>query len=367
MARKKKRAAPTAGDPNDPEGLLVWMRRYLSWLAIRNYAARTIETREGYLLLFIAWAEARGLSRPVEVTRPILERYQRHVYHLRTKHGRALSFRSQHSRLVPIRAFFKWLTREGVLLHNPASELELPKLGRRLPRQVLSAAEVEQVIHLPDTTEALGLRDRAILETLYSTAMRRAELTALELWDVDAERGTVMIREGKGGRDRMVPIGARALLWIDRYLETVRPELVVPPESGRLFLSSLGEGLSPNRLTHLVRGYIDRAALGKHGACHLLRHTTATLMHENGADIRFIQELLGHVELTTTQIYTQVSIRKLKEIHAATHPAANLPSREEAAGDELVEAEVAPTLDEVLGTLDDDDDREGDDRDGGEG
>ena len=133
-----------------------------------------------------------------------------------------------------------------------------------------------------------------MLETLYSTGMRRMELLGLSVWDLDAERGTVLIRLGKGRKDRMVPIGERALSWIARYLDTVRPELVVPPDDGTLFLSSLGEALSPDHVTHLVRRYVAGAELGKQGACHLFRHTVATLDAGSGADIRFIQELLGH-------------------------------------------------------------------------
>jgi integrase/recombinase XerD len=130
-----------------------------------------------------------------------------------------------------------------------------------------------------------------------------------------------MIRLGKGKKDRMIPIGSRALAWIDKYVIEVRPALVREPDDGTLFLSNLNEAFTRNRLTQMVREYVDAASLGKRGACHLFRHTMATLMLENGADIRFIQQMLGHAELSTTQIYTQVSIRKLKEIHSLTHPA----------------------------------------------
>jgi integrase/recombinase XerD len=147
------------------------------------------------------------------------------------------------------------------------------------------------------------------------------ELINLTLHAIDEERGTVMIRQGKGAKDRMIPIGERAIKWVRRYLEEVRPSFVREPDSGTLFLTNLFEPFTPNRLTQLVREYIKAADLGKQGSCHLLRHTCATLMLENGADTRFIQQQLGHAELSTTQIYTQVSIRKLKEIHTATHPA----------------------------------------------
>src|SRR6185312_14330302 len=151
----------------------------------------------------------------------------RSLYHWRKKNGQPLTFRAQHARLIPIRGFFRWLTRQNHLLYNPASELELPRLEHRLPKHVLSLSEVEQVIRQADIDEPMGLRDRAILETLYSTVMRRSELIGLALFDLDHERGTVMIRQGKGKKDRMVPIGERALKWIDRYEHEVRPALVI--------------------------------------------------------------------------------------------------------------------------------------------
>ena len=130
-----------------------------------------------------------------------------------------------------------------------------------------------------------------------------------------------MVRQGKGKKDRMIPIGERALTWVEKYQVEVRPQLTMPDDEGSLFLTHLSQAFTPNRLTQMVREYIDMADIGKRGSCHLFRHTMATLMLENGADVRFIQAMLGHVSLETTQIYTQVSIRKLKDIHTATHPA----------------------------------------------
>jgi len=187
------------------------------------------------------------------------------------------------------------------------------------------------------------------LETFYSTGMRRSELMGLSVFDLDRERGTVMIRQGKGKKDRMIPIGERALAWIDRYRETVRPELVVGRDHAMLFLTNTGEPFTPNRLTQMVRTYIQAANIGKSGSCHLFRHTMATLMLENGADIRYIQAMLGHAELSTTQIYTQVSIRKLKEIHTATHPGKVRTARTTDAAT-VVEG-TAPSADDLLNSL----------------
>jgi integrase/recombinase XerD len=184
-----------------------------------------------------------------------------------------------------------------------------------------SAREAELVLSQPDVTEVMGLRDRAILETLYSTGIRRMELVNLRVQNLDTERGTLLVRQGKGKKDRMIPIGERALVWIEKYLSDARPQLVCGRDEGVLFLNRLGETIAVDRLTTTVRGYIEQARIGKAGSCHLFRHTMATLMLENGADIRFIQAMLGHVCLSTTELYTQVSIKKLKEIHTLTHPA----------------------------------------------
>jgi len=316
--KKKDAPLPYA---DDPESLGAWMKRYVGWLRVKQYATTTVERQEGYLRAFIAWSALRSLVRPQDITKPILEGYQRTLFYHRQPDGRPLSARAQHSRLVPVRAFFKWLTKNNVLLYNPAGELELPRLEYRLPKAVLTAEEAEAVMVRPDIHEPTGLRDRAILEVLYSTGMRRMEVIGLHVFDLDIERGTVMIRQGKGKKDRMVPMGQRALGWVQRYVEKARPELVVPPDDGTLFLTTMGQSITPSRMSQLVKDYVDAADLGKRGSCHLFRHTMATLMLQGGADIRFIQQMLGHVSLETTQMYTQVSIVMLKQVHEATHPA----------------------------------------------
>jgi integrase/recombinase XerD len=301
--------------------LVDWMRRHLEWLQVRQYAEATLRNRELYLSYFAAWCRARALHAASDITRPLLERYQKHLFYYRQSSGKPLSFRSQHGRLVALRAFFRWMTKQGVIDANPAADLELPRLGRRLPA-VLSRAEVDKVMREPDTTDVLGLRDRAMLEVLYSTGARRKELLGLSLYDVDFDRGTLLIRFGKGNKERMVPIGQRALSWLRRYLDESRSKLVTTMSEDVLFLSLLGEPLAPHSLTELIRNYIQGSGTVKKGSCHLLRHSMATHMLEAGAESRYIQEMLGHVDPKTTQLYTQVSIRMLKKIHDATHPAA---------------------------------------------
>lgn len=343
MPRKGERKPRVPiGDLSDARSFAALLAGYADWLRVRNYAEATVGNREHYVGEFAKWCAERSITRPTEITKPLLERYQRWLYQYRQKNGKPLTFPSQLQHLIPVRAFFKWLGRNNHILANPAADLELPRGERRLPKHILTASEAERVLALPPVAEALGLRDRAILEVFYSTGMRRMELAGLKLYDLDAERGTVMIRQGKGKKDRMIPMGARAFAWVGRYVDEARPRLVIAGDDGTVFLTNLGTPFEPGRLTQLVRDYIDAAETGKRGSCHLFRHTCATLMLEGGADVRFIQQQLGHAELSTTQIYTQVSIRMLKEVHTRTHPGASL-SREAAAE---IEAELADEADE---------------------
>ena len=168
----------------------------------------------------------------------------------------------------------------------------------------------------------LGLGEAAeALEVLYSTGLRRMELVGLDLPDLDAERGVVLVREGKGKKDRLVPIGERAIRWTERYLDHVRQRLAHGRSGRALFLSARGTRIRPTRLTERLHRYLVASGIEKPGSCHVWRHTAATLMHDGGADIRDVQEMLGHAQLSTTQIYTRVSIERLKAVHAKTHPA----------------------------------------------
>ena len=174
------------------------LEEHCRWMETRNYAPGTIHNGRLYIGRFIDWLAERGVLNAQDVTRPMLERYQRVLFHHRKQNGTPLSFAGQHVRLTTIQGFFKWLCRKYYITANPAADLELPKVEKRLPRQVLTAHEAEQVLSQPDLSTPVGIRDRTILEILYSTGMRRKELTGLHLYDLDLERGTVMIREGKG-------------------------------------------------------------------------------------------------------------------------------------------------------------------------
>lgn len=293
---------------------------YLEWLAVHGFAVGTVHGQRLGLTRFIRWCEERAQLDPGDITQPILERYQKHLYYYRKQDGGALTLQSQARLLIPLKGFFKWLTREHYIRYNPASELTLPKTPRHLPRVILSVAEVEAILCTADPRHIKGLRDRAMLETLYSTGVRRAELCALKLYDVDTTRNTLFVHEGKGKKDRMIPIGARACAWVEKYLTEARPQLLVA-DHDYLFVTDYGAPLTPKFAARTVKVAMQQAAVDKPGGAHLFRHAMATHMLENGADTRFIQAMLGHARLETTQVYTHVSIEKLKQIHAATHPA----------------------------------------------
>ena len=317
----ERRLVPPEGSP--PGSLWEHADRHLESLRVRHYSEQTLELAWKCLRYFLEWCDARGVERPADVSRAVLERYRRSVYYYRKADGEPLTVQSQVYRLLRVRLFFKWLTREGVLELNPASELDLPRIPRSLPREILTTEEVERILAEPDLETPLGLRDRALLEVLYATGLRRLELRNLEVRDLDLARGRLLVRAGKGKKDRVVPLGERAQVWLERYLERGRPRLLVGHDDGTVFLSSLGRRFeAAESISTMVRKHMDRAGIGKPGCCHLFRHTMATLMLEGGADTRYVQQMLGHSSLQTTQIYTHVSIRKLQEVHQRTHPGA---------------------------------------------
>ncbi len=313
--------------------LAALIAAHLTAIEAQGYAASTLDGRRRHLAQFVTWCDARGLSTPEEITPSLLEAYRLWLYHLRlddgSANGRPLTWATQANKLTAVRMLFAWATRSRRIAMNPAAEIERPRLPKRLPRAVLTVSETERVLAQPDLSTALGIRDRAILEVLYSTGIRRMELVGLDCIDIDVERGICFVREGKGKKDRLVPIGERAITWTLRYLDLVRPHLVeraalrnvLGRDTQALFLSARGTRLRATKLTDRLHQYLVNAKIEKPGSVHIFRHTMATLMHDAGADIRDLQEILGHAQLSTTEIYTHVAIERLKAIHTRTHPA----------------------------------------------
>jgi integrase/recombinase XerD len=324
------RTAPdklVAPDPLAALPLSRAMEAHFAAILVAGYSPETVRTRRSAIGRFIAWCDVRGLAEPAEVTRPILERYQRHLFAYRKPSGAPLTLPTQFGCLSPLRSWFRWLAREGAISVNPAAELVLPRLPKQLPRALLGVAEAAAILEAADPATPEGLRDRALLELLYSTGLRRAELARLRRYDADLARGTVFVREGKGRKDRVVPLGARAAAWLDRYLAHARPHWPGGSDEA-LFVTGRGPmpglALSPDQVAGIVRRAKLHAGIAKPGAAHLLRHACATHMLDGGADVRHIQALLGHASLATTERYTHVAIARLQEVHARTHPAAGV-------------------------------------------
>lgn len=300
--------------------LTKYLEDYLNQLEVLKYHHETINHRRIDLGNFFEWCEARDLQDPHQITLKILESYQGSVARYRKKNGQPLGHRNQYKRISAIRDYFKWLVRHGVLQANPASELMLPRREMRLPEKALCFDQIKSLMAQPKTSDLLGIRDRAMLEMLYATAMRRSELVRLELQDINEVLSTLHIRLAKGRKDRIVPVGSSAMYWCQRYLKEVRPALLISQQITALFLTGYGDAFHPNALGALITRYMRAAGIEK-GGSHLLRHTCATHMLEGGADIRYIQKLLGHACLDTTAIYTEMNIEALRRVYQATHPA----------------------------------------------
>lgn len=308
-----------AGDPSDEDGLFRWMRRFLQHNRNNGYTDQTLNDQERYIRDFIRWCDSRQLSKLDAIGIDELQADLLYLHTYRTRLGRPLAWNSKNSKLVSVRSFFRWLQAEGRLERDPAAKIKLSQRPSPLLRSVPTEADVEKILRQPDITTPLGLRDRAMLELFFGTGIRRMELAGLRISDLDLEGKTIHVHQGKGGKQRLVPVADETLFWIKRYLDDVRGRTDGTPF---LFLTRNGEPFNLSWLTTVIGTYIHAVMPDQAGACHLLRHSMATSMLEHGADIRHIQVILGHSELTSTQIYTHVSLNQLRAVYDRTHPSA---------------------------------------------
>lgn len=325
-------AKPDGFDRSSGDSLASLADAWLATLTARAYSPRSVEAARWSLHTFQAWAHERDITKPANVTRAMLESFQRHLARIETSKGKPFSVSTQRGRLGTLQRWFAWLCRTRWLDANPAADLDMPRKQPRALPKAFTLDEVRTILAVPDVGDALGVRDRAMLEVLYVTGVRRRELTMLDVADINFEVETLTVRKGKGGKDRLVPLGSRALDWLRRYLAHTRPRLTTGTSDSALFITGYGERFNVNALGNHIRKLIDKAELDRPGSCHILRHSCATHMHERGADIRVIQQLLGHARLDTTAIYTDVSIHHLKDVHARTHPANQPADNDQAEG-----------------------------------
>lgn len=297
--------------------------RYLDDCEALGQSPRTLESKHSSIKLFVMWCDSLPIAFASQVLPCHLEQYRRYLCCYRQPFtGKPLGLATQRNRLTAVKVLFRYLKRNHINEMDPAAEFELPKVLQRLPTGMFTATEVQMVLEQAAVAETSGLRDRAMLETLYATGIRRMELANLAVNDLDSNRHLLSIVRGKGGKDRRVPIAPRACTWIEQYLKQSRPLLFGRFSANTLFLDQCGLKFRGHQLSRIASKYIRLSGLKRRGSCSLFRHTAATLMHENGADLRYVQELLGHASIATTQIYTHVTISRLREVYAKTHPAA---------------------------------------------
>jgi integrase/recombinase XerD len=298
------------------------VKEYLADCKRRGYSARTVYSYDRALRHFCDWlrGEYPGLQAISEINKDILTSYQMFLYGKQSRFGKRLSQETQYHWMGIVLWFFRWLVSSERLLMNPAVSIQLPRRPARIPRNYLSVKEMQKLLRAPNLKTHIGLRNRTILEVLYSTGMRNSELRNLRLEDLNLQDGWITIRAGKGAKDRVVPIGKAALHFILCYLEKTRPKFARESKQPQLFLNQYGKPIGYETLNQIVQRSAKAAGIKRKITPHAIRHTCATAMLRGKADIRHIQELLGHSSLSSTQIYTRVEIGDLKKVHQKCHP-----------------------------------------------
>ncbi|AJE20560.1 site-specific tyrosine recombinase XerD [Azotobacter chroococcum] len=280
------------------------------WLE-KGLSAHTRAAYRSDLELFNGWLRERGLEL-IGVGRELI------LDHLAWRVDAGYKARSTARFLSGLRGFFRYLLREGVIASDPTLQVDLPQLGRPLPKS-LSEADVEALLAAPESDDPLGLRDRAMLEVLYACGLRVSELVGLRLEQLNLRQGVVRVF-GKGSKERLVPLGEEAIVWLERYLAGARSLLLGGRPSDVLFPSLRGEQMTRQTFWHRIKHHARVAGIGKSLSPHTLRHAFATHLLNHGADLRVVQMLLGHSDLSTTQIYTHIARARLQELHARHHP-----------------------------------------------
>jgi len=299
----------------------VLFSRYLQQLESLNYSSVTLRTLEVYFNRFAEFLAESNITDVHTVTAAVLQDFQRWVFYQPTIKGTARTVASQNRVLSGIRNFFVFLTREGYLAHNPAQGLRLSKEPDALPKNVLTPEEARKIIEAPDVHTLSGYRDRTLLEVLYATGIRKAELRSLTVADVNLEEELLRVNRGKGKKDRVVPLSSIACQYLENYIKAIRPELLKGHQADPLFISIRdGRPIGVHGIKAIINRYVRQLNLKKHVTCHLWRHSCATHLLKNNANLRHVQEMLGHKSLATTERYLRLSIADLKEAHRKFHP-----------------------------------------------
>jgi len=303
-AVKPTREAPAETDPAIGRFLdAVWMERGLSQNTLAAYRA-----------------DLTALTRWLEARRVLVTRTSRHdlLAFIASRVEGGARPRSTARQLSSFRRFFRFLVREGALTEDPTAQIAMPKIGRSLPKS-LTEDEVEALLAAPAVSDPLGHRDRSMLEVLYATGLRVSELVSLKHSQVNTNQGVIRI-VGKGNRERLIPLGDEAVRWLAEFVRGPRTEILLERQTDYLFPTRRGDRMTRQAFWHIIKRYARKAGVQKELSPHTLRHAFATHLLNRGADLRVVQMLLGHSDLSTTQIYTHVARERMKELHSQHHP-----------------------------------------------
>jgi len=294
---------------------------YLAARESEGLASLTLRNQRSHLQRFAGFLRGEGVEAACDVTRESIEAYMQALSWEPTCHGNAMKVESRNVRLSSIKGFCRWMVQSDRLSVDPSEAVAYAREPDPLPKNILSAAQMKQLLAAPDTQTVLGFRDRVVLELLYSTGVRVSELCGLDVDDIDLDLEYARVQRGKGGRGRVVPVGVLACALVKSYVAEVRPRL----RGGRdddsaLLLSRYGRRLRPRGVAKLINKHAQRSGLKEHVTPHTFRHSCATHMLRGGAGLRHLQEMLGHRKVTSTEVYTRVTIDELKGVHARYHP-----------------------------------------------
>jgi integrase/recombinase XerD len=298
-------------------------QRFAESLRVKNYAEGSIKRYSYSIEDFYEFLSFNTeISHISQIDKQTILDYQKHLYQRPKKRqpDKKIHPTTQAKNISCLNVFFKFLLRQNIIITNPCDDIELPRQQKSLPKSILSKREINKLLSQPNTSTILGYRDRALLELLYSTGLRLNEARNLSIYDINFNAGLVKVNQGKGRQDRIVPLGAIAAEYIRDYIQNIRPSLATAVSGSLLFLNRRGQKISKTGINNIVKYYARKAGLKKHTTTHTLRHTCATLMLKGNADIRHIQEMLGHKSIESTQIYTKVLPLDLKRVHQKTHP-----------------------------------------------
>lgn len=308
-----------------PTSKHIWrcVHYYLKLCSARGQASDTIRGKHSGLKKFFIWCLTQNIRYIDQISLDVMDSYMEYLNSYRQAlKDSPLCLAQKRNLLTFVKTFVEKMHAKDLLETNTLMHLELPSKGRALPKALFTQVEIEKMLSYTLQFGTKGYRDRVIMETLYATGIRRTELLHLDIDDVNLSDNLLRVNHGKGSKERIVPISPRACEWIVLYLSKIRPQFAQISSGSTLFLANNGKQYKPGKLSEMVGRYVRLSGMKRGGACHLFRHATATIMLDNGAELRHVQEMLGHADISTTQIYTHVSRVKLAEVYNKSHPSA---------------------------------------------